>query len=102
MNIRSSAQNLMCRMFLEKQCQTVKLHVWDSWNSLIMENFFIHKVAIGCVDVALILVCLSPQIHRSTTSNRIPNNLPAARTTKIDATVSKPLDTPDGTELQPE
>ena len=70
MNIQRSAQNVMCRMFLKKHGQTVKLHVWERWNPLIIYNFFFHKVAIGCVQVAMMSVYLHPHTHLSITSNR--------------------------------
>ena len=73
MNIRRSAQNVMGRMFLKKHGQTVKLHVWESWNPLIIYKFFFHKVATGCVQVAMMSVCLPPHTHLSITSNRIRN-----------------------------
>ena len=53
MNIRSSAQTVMCRMFLKKQGKTVKLNVKERWNPLIIQNLFFHMVAIGCVQVAM-------------------------------------------------
>jgi len=54
MNIRSSAQNLMCRMFLKKQGKAVKLNVQERCNPLIIQSFFFPKVAIGCVQLAMI------------------------------------------------
>jgi len=84
MNIRRSAQNVMCRMFLKKHGQTLKLHVWERWNPLIMYSFFFHKVAIGCVHVAVMSVCLPPRTHLSTTSTRSLNNFAGPSTTKID------------------
>ena len=73
MNIQRSAQNVMCRMFLKKHDQTVKLHVWERRNSLIIYNFFFDKFAIGCVQVAMMSVCLPPQTHLSITSKRSRN-----------------------------
>ena len=59
MNIRSSAQTVMCKMHLEKQGKAVKLNVgerWnlgERWNPLIIQSFFFYKVAMGCVQVAM-------------------------------------------------
>ena len=102
MNIQRSAQNVICRKFRKKHDQTVKLLVWERWNPSIIYNFFFHKVAIGWVNVAMMSVCLPPRTHLSTTRTTNPNNFPAPSTTKIDAKLSKPTDTQDGTEQQPE
>jgi len=41
--------------------------------SPIMYNFFFYKVAIGCVQVAMMSVCLPPHTHLSITSIRSRN-----------------------------
>jgi len=50
----------------------------------------------------MIWVCLPQRTHLSITSIRNPNNLPVPNTTKIEAAVSKLMDTQDGTEQQRE
>ena len=73
MNIRSSAQTVMCQMFLKKQGKAVKLNVQERWNPLFIQNLFFPKVAIGCVQVVMISVYQPPRTQLSITSNRSGN-----------------------------
>ena len=65
-----------------------------------MHDYFIHKLAIGCGQVAKICVCLSPRTHHSIKCKITANKFPTPSTTKRDATASKLTDTQDGTEQQ--
>ena len=65
-------------------------------------DYLIHKVAIGCVQVARICVCLSPRTHLWIKCKITANKFPNASTTKRDANVSKLTNRQDGTEQQSE
>jgi len=44
MNIRSSAQTVMCGTLLKKQGKAVKLNVQERWNPLFIQNFFVRML----------------------------------------------------------